>query len=131
MTTAELIRIVLAEATDGVGLYYGSLPAADPADATGRLPAVVFTEVGYIEGPVSRDSYGGWDRPRWQLDCWAETYLSARELAAEVQDAMRASDLGARLVGRMDYPEPDTGLYRVVLDYAVWTPLETPEPPGS
>jgi hypothetical protein len=131
MNTGELIRVVLAEAIGDASIYYSTLPASDPADIHGRLPAIVLSEVGYSEGPVSRDGYGGWDRPRWQLDCWDEAYLGARELAEQVQAAMRASDLGARLSGRIDTTDADTKLYRVVLDYQLWAPLENPESPES
>jgi hypothetical protein len=130
MTTPELIRNVLVALVDATP-FYGSLPSSDPVDVHARLPAVVFGEVAYREGPVSRDGYGGWDRPRWQFDCWAETYIGARDVAVQVQDALRASDMGMRLIGRRDLPEPDTGLHRVMLDVALWTPIETTDPQGS
>lgn len=129
MSTPALI--LAAVAVVDANVYALRLPQGDPDDVTAHLPAVVFAEVAYAEGPFSHDGLSGWDRPRWQFDCWAETYAGARELAADVQDALRTSDLGARIVGRLDLPEPDLGLFRVVVDATLWTPMEIPESPGS
>lgn len=127
MSTPGLILDALGGIAAGV--YAQQMPPA--ASKNVQLPAVVFHEVAYVEGPHSHDGLSGWDRPRWQFDCWAETYAAARMLAAEVQTALRASDLGARIVGRIDMPEPGLDLYRVVVDATLWTPAEETETQGS
>jgi hypothetical protein len=112
----------------GTGVYPGELP---PEAA---LPAVVYSAVGLGEGPVTHDSEGGWERPRFQFDCWCTTYAGAWSLAGALKTALRESDLGARIVGQLDLSEPATGSWRVVVDATVWTETEEYEdtlPAGS
>jgi hypothetical protein len=123
MSTPSLV--LDAVATVEAAVYSQHLPPG------ATLPCLVISEVAYAEGPFSRDGLSGWDRPRWQFDCWAETYQAARTLATEVQAALRSSDLGARIVGRVDLPEPEMNLFRVVVDATLWTPMEIPESPES
>lgn len=121
MSTPAIILDTLAAVEANV--YALHMPPA--ADGPTNLPAVVFSEVGYAEGPFSHDGLSGWDRPRWQFDCWATSYATARDLATEVQETLRGSDLGARIVGRRDLSEPELDLFRVVVDATLWTPMET------
>jgi len=92
-----------------------------------RLPAVSYQR---ISGPRIRAHEGpsGLARPRIQVDCWAETYAAAKELARRVRqsvDGWRGESAGIRIndvsvVTEMDGYEPDTGIWRVQLDLIVW-----------
>lgn len=137
MTSPEQIRAaLLADAELAVlvaaRIHCGSLPA----EAT--LPAIVVSAAGLGEGPVSRDSRGGWERPRISCHCWAaqsdgvSAYGRAWQLAEAVKAALCASSLGARIISHVDLPEPEADLHRVVVDAACWTLIETrEEEPGS
>lgn len=82
-----------------------------------EFPAIVYQRIsGPRAGPL-------W-RPRYQLSCWARSYREAEALAEAVTTALHGfnGDIdgveGVVLVasdGLDDY-EPDTGLYRRILD---------------
>ena len=61
---------------------------------------------------------------RFQLDVWADTYVSAKQTAGQVKAAMSAwkipGELVPKLVDDQDDYEQETGLFRVILDYIVW-----------
>ncbi|MBE3590007.1 MAG: DUF3168 domain-containing protein [Firmicutes bacterium] len=64
---------------------------------------------------------------RFQLDCWAQSYGQAKDVAAQVMAALdgRSGAMGgttildAHVVSELDLYEPDTKLYRVTVDVEV------------
>lgn len=132
MTAPEQIRDALLADADLAVIVAGRIHCGSlPAEAT--LPAVVVSASGLGEGPVSRDSRGGWERPHISCHCWAaqsggvSAYGRAWQLAEAVKAALCASGLGARIISHVDLPESEAGLHRVVVDAACWTLIETSE----
>ncbi len=136
MTAPEQIRAALLSDAELAALAAGRIHCGSlPAEAT--LPAVVVSASGLAEGPVSRDSRGGWERPTISLHCWAaqsdgvSAYGRAWRLAESVKAALCASGLGARIMSHADMPDPEAGLHRVIVDAMCWTSIESEEEPGS
>lgn len=112
----------------GTRLYHGSLPESKANEVGARFPCVVFRAVSLAEAPESHDGLSGWERPRYQFDCWGQQddEDSAAAVAWAVADALKAALRGsAALLGRvanaLDLPEPQTRLHRVVVDAILWT----------
>lgn len=93
----------------------------------GEYPAVTTQR---IDGPRVRSLSGPSNlaHPRFQIDCWATTYASVKAAAQAVRqrlDGYRGL-MGTTTVGGVslesdtDDFEPDTGLYRVSLDFIIW-----------
>ena len=59
---------------------------------------------------------------RFQIDCRADDYAEARDVASKAIAAMTgATTFDALIISDSDFPyEPDTEIYRVVLDFSVW-----------
>lgn len=88
-----------------------------PDDAT--MPAITYQRISNV--PVDDLSgHSGLDHVRMQVDCWAETYAAAKELAKEVRAIMTAAGFKALLATDRDDYEPDTQRYRASSDYLVW-----------
>jgi hypothetical protein len=96
-------------------------------DQGADLPAIT---VQRIDGPRVRSLTGpsGLAHPRFQLDCWGSTYASVKAVATAVRqrlDGYRGL-MGSTTVGGVslesdqDDFEPDTGLYRVSMDFIIW-----------
>ena len=70
-------------------------------------------------------THGGYaaDRARWQLACWAYTYDESLALAEQVRAAFDLNTTDFELATReaeLDLPDPDTNLYRRILDFNIW-----------
>jgi hypothetical protein len=63
----------------------------------------------------------GLDQTRVQVDCWADSYAGARALSATCRAALQTA--GHPCVGEFDAydPETDPGVYRLTLDFSVWS----------
>lgn len=104
-------------------------PLALPQEPT--PPAVVFLKV---SGPrdLTQSGASGLVNPRFQVDAWAATYSSAKAVAEQVRLALigfsgtmgGASGVyvsGVNLDNERDLYEDETRLYRVSLDFTLWT----------
>ncbi len=93
-------------------------PLALPQNVT--YPAIRYQ---LIDTPriYTKDGYSGDSRPRLQIDCWALTYLGAKQLAATVRTAMEGY-LYAICVDEQEGYEQDPlpPVYRRILDFQVW-----------
>ena len=58
-------------------------------------------------------------RSRMQIDCWAESYSAAKDLAAAVKNAVNSA-LTALNIDERDLYEDDTGIYRISSDFSIW-----------
>lgn len=91
-----------------------------PAAAGTGVPYLTYQVVG--AEPVDRlaDAPSGM-RHSVQVDCWAKTQRAAAILGDQAIAAVyAASDVKARLAGADHGHEPETGLYRVSLDFDWW-----------
>lgn len=90
-----------------------------PAEQGTAAPYLTWQRVG--SSPVtSLAGSSGLDQVRLQVDAWHTSRLGARALAAAVRTAMEAQAFKALLVSDADDYEPETRLYRVVLDFRLW-----------
>lgn len=70
---------------------------------------------------IDPSPHTGLDQTRVQIDCWADSYAGARALASACRTALQ--NAGHPCVGEFDNydPETDPGLYRLTLDFSVWS----------
>ncbi len=83
------------------------------------FPAVVYTRVSGAR--INNLDGENIQNPRYQIDCWAETYSAAKAVAAQIELAFAASSLQAVLIADRDDKDDSVRLYRVSLDYSVWS----------
>lgn len=84
----------------------------------GDLPAVTYQR---IYGAPINDLAGAGElvRARVQVDCWATTYASVRALADAAYGSLCA--IGFLPINDMDDFDDEVPVYRVVLEFTVWT----------
>lgn len=100
-------------------------PIVLPQDST--FPALTYQ---LISAPreLTHDGPSGVAWNRIQIDCWASTYLEAKQLATTVRRWLngwrgRVGDEDVQLMQNLnsrDLYEPETRLYRVSQDWGVW-----------
>jgi hypothetical protein len=114
MTAETTVESVLISAS--ITCYPLVAPHDEPA------PFVVFQEIP-SDGTIRTHSGNAAYRSRWQLACWAYSYTEARELAARVRDLfdLNRTDFEIAMVHQnFDLPDPDSGLYRRILEVSTW-----------
>lgn len=98
------------------------------------LPAVSYQRVSADRRHTITDGPTGWAWTRFQVDCWANTYTSVRDLAEAVRQALDGykGDIGGEnhvggiyIEGERDLFEEDLEIYRVSLDFLI-PYIETP-----
>jgi len=113
----------------GDRIYPLTIPQGEP------LPVITYSVVATDEDNQEGDA-DTLARARVQLDCWATTYKQANDLARAVRLALPTTTgaigsgtnrvEGVSIIpietGRQLY-EPDTGYYRVMLEFYVWYPV--------
>jgi hypothetical protein len=110
----------------GTRIFPGLLPqrADFPAVVYGQISSERVSAMGQDTGTV---------RSIWQIDCYAKTYGSARELASKVRKSLQRKlgsvaipSNGAKLLQGLfveadtDLFEDETQLHRVSTDYVIW-----------
>lgn len=119
----ELRSFVIADATVTGLIGDRMYPVRAP-----QAPVKPYITYQRVSGQRLHDLDGalGWARPRFQLDCWATTYLGALTLAGAVRSRLNGfhgtlTTLRVAILlenSRDDYEEePD--LYRVIQDYII------------
>jgi hypothetical protein len=74
----------------------------------------------------THSGYAGIQRPRMQVNCYADTYEEAKEVAAQVTAAMESWPAANVQVGaafqdnEVDLYDNETGLYVVPVDFILW-----------
>ena len=72
----------------------------------------------------THDGYSGLTNPRWQISVYGDSYVQARQTAAEVVTAMETWKAdGVRFapaMNKIDLHEEDTGLYHVAVDTIIY-----------
>lgn len=84
------------------------------------FPAVTYSRVS-TSHENDLDGYAGLDNLRIQVDCYAESYMEARAVAAQVKQAMEAAtNFTAIRSSDRDIYEASTDIHRVITDFSVW-----------
>ena len=87
-------------------------------DQNTAVPAATLSNVG--KTPINGiNGHAGLDANRIQVDCWAESYTVARQLAEAVRTAMQTA--GHILEFETDDRDDPSGQFRVIQDFYVWT----------
>lgn len=83
------------------------------------VPYVVFSRVSTT--PVNAlDGHSGIDAVRMQFDCYAATKPAAKQLARQVRSLLQNSTCKALPAGEFDDRDPETGLFRQIVDMNCW-----------
>lgn len=90
------------------------------------LPALTYLRVAAVP-EYSHSGYSHLTNARFQVSCWAETYATVRQLAAQVRTAldgysgfMGTTQIGSCFCkGDRDLEETDTGRQHVPLDFDI------------
>lgn len=95
-------------------------PAKLPQEPT--YPNVVYSRSSTVFHNSVSTNAAGQANARFQVDCRAETYIVARDVATKVIAAMTgATSFDALAIGDSDFPyEPSVETFRTVLDFSVW-----------
>ena len=86
------------------------------------LPAVCYRRV----SGVRKHNVNGLTlvaRPRFQFDCWAYSYAEAKAVAEEVRQALNGyhgAGWDSVIDNDLDTYEPESGLYRTIVDALIW-----------
>ncbi len=94
-------------------------PISLPQEPT--LPATTYFQVSALPDQTHQAEIV-FDRPRYQFDCYAATYLEAHSLTDALLDALLAwhsheSNYAALYDNQQDIPEPELSRYRVQIDF--------------
>lgn len=130
MSELEPAVVAHLKAYAGLSALVGSriYPLTMPQDAT--LPCVTYQRVsGIRHSAMGQDT--GLATVRLSFSCWAATYASAKAVAKQLRLALQrcASTIGSGantatgvasfIETDIDDYEPDTGYYRVILDFRI------------
>jgi hypothetical protein len=85
----------------------------------GTFPAVVYTRVSGSR--INNLDGENIQNPRFQVDCWAESYSAAKAVAAQVESAFAAASFTSVLIADRDDRDDTTEIYRVSMDFSVWS----------
>lgn len=82
-------------------------------------PYLIFQVISNVP-VVSLDGPSGRERRRVQIDAWADTYKTVKDLELSVKSAMAGATFVNLPLLSQDLYEPDTKLFRVTMDFSVW-----------
>lgn len=88
-------------------------------DKTER-PYIVYQVVSNVPS-VSLDGPNGTENRRIQIDVWGASYNEVKTLELSVKTAMNSALFCNIPLSTGDLYEPDTQLYRVTMDYSIWS----------
>jgi len=92
------------------------LVAPDPV----AKPYTVFQVI--VETPQNNlDGASGLSNRRFQIDHYATSYGAVKTLAESTKTAMAGASFKSLHLSSIDFYENDTQLYRIMMDFSVWT----------
>lgn len=94
-------------------------PLVAPHDAV--TPCVVYQQI--TTNPLRTHEGYVADRSRWQLSCYAHERTEVLTLADSVRAAFDLNQIDFELStaeSEIETVDPDTGLYRKILDFNIW-----------
>jgi len=83
-------------------------------------PYIVYSVISNIP-QTTLDGPTGTENRRVQFDVWGDTYGAVKALEVTVKSTMAASVIRNLPLSTMDMYESETKLYRVTMDYSIWT----------
>lgn len=121
MAQTEKLVYALLSADATVTAYTGSRIYPVLLREAAAFPALTYQRIS--GGRVySLSGYSDLQKCRVQIDCWATSYGTAKELSYGVQSAMVASGtFKAVLIDRpIDMYDDETEIHRVSMDFSIW-----------
>jgi len=112
-----VIEDTIVAMLDSAGIT--NYPLVPPHDAP--TPCVVYQKISMMD-MRSHEGYVA-ERGRWQFSCYAYTYPESKDLAETVKALFDLNQIDFELAtreGEIDTPDPDTGLFRKILDFFIW-----------
>jgi hypothetical protein len=118
MIQADVFKALSENA--GVIALAGSriFPVRLPRDA--QLPALVY-QIPSIEPIVSISGDSGVDMGSLIVNCWADSYGKAHELAEAARTALKTAGLKITTESQNDGEDLDTQNYSVALNFKIWS----------
>lgn len=113
MTVEATIQSLLKPLAAG-GCY--PLTAPDPV----VKPYIVFQIISDVQ-ENGLDGYLGISNKRMQIDAYATAYGAVKTLAGQIKAAMSTAALSNLHLSSQDMYEPETQLYRITMDYSIWS----------
>ena len=92
------------------------LTAPDPV----IKPYIIFQVISDVQ-QNHLEGYAGFSNRRFQIDAYATSYGAAKTMAASIKTAMAASLIINVHLSSHDLYEPEVQLYRVSMDFSVWS----------
>lgn len=118
---SKLFALLPAHAGLGALIAGRFYPIALPQSPT--LPAVVYSRIS-TQRTYSQSGFSNLSRPRFQFDCWAETYLGLLALVEQLIAALESltgDGISVAFVeNEIDIAEPLSQNYRRVVDAFIW-----------
>ena len=113
MTIEETLVSVLNGT--GKNVYSLSVPT------NGIYPCVVYQRISTFQ--YRTHSGNNLERPRFQISCWGKTYSEAKSLSESVKTLLDLNQVNFELATKeneLEDKEPETNLYRKILDFYIW-----------
>jgi Protein of unknown function (DUF3168) len=122
--TAEEILVARLKASPQVTALVGSriYPMVIPQGVV--MPAIAYQRISTVR-PGSLRGPSGIADPRLQVNCWADTYGTAKTVAEEVRQSLDGWDVNGvatLILGEHDLLNPDGLRKCVTQDYSMWVP---------
>lgn len=92
------------------------LTAPDPV----VKPYLVFSVISDVQ-MNGLDGFAGLSNRRVQIDVYATSYGASKTLASAVKTSMSTAAFTNSHLSSQDLFEPDTQLYRVTMDFSIWS----------
>ena len=83
-------------------------------------PYIIYAVISNIP-TTTLDGPTGLENRRMQVDVWGATYGEVKALEVTVKSTMAASTITNVPLSTMDLHEPETNLFRVTMDYSIWS----------
>jgi hypothetical protein len=112
------VQITLVDILQGLG--YPAYPLEVPNN--GIYPNVVYQMISNKQ--IRSHSGVEMERPRMQISCWGKRYADCVTTAQTVKAALDLNQTDFKLATKeneFDVKEVKSGLYRIILDYFIWT----------
>lgn len=129
MIEADLRAHLLSQAPIAAIIGTRFYPQQLPQGAT--LPAVTYQRIAG-QSLIDHQGDAGLGRARIQLDCWAPAGNTGYQQTVSMAESIRAAISGyrgpmgsnpatnARVINVMDIPEPETKLWRRLVEVSIW-----------
>jgi len=95
-------------------------PVVLPQGAAVAFPAVTYQRVS-ADRVYSLNGYNTLENPKMQIDCWATSFETVKDLASKMRQVVdSATAFASNLISDQDLYEDELNVYRVSMDFSLW-----------